>query len=371
MSKETAVPACHARAFSAKTLTAIVSPLLLWFHAEKRTLPWRDDPHPYRVWVSEIMLQQTRVSAVLPYFTRFVAALPDVAALADVPEDVLLKLWEGLGYYSRARNLKRAAQIICRDHGGVMPRDFSTLLALPGIGRYTAGAISSIAYGAPCPAVDGNVLRVVARLTASPLDIMKERTRREAEQAIAAILPADAGSFNQALMELGALVCLPHGAARCDICPLAHLCRANAAGTVAAFPVKSPKKPRRIEQRTVFRLERDGRIAIHRRPAKGLLAGLWELPNFIGALTRADVRQIARESGWRIASLYALPPARHVFTHVEWQLTGWQITIAAEDDAKVSMPRQPIPTLRWVTPEEAARRYGIPAAFHYYFPIRP
>ena len=371
MSKETAVPARHAGAFPVEALAAIVSPLLLWFHKEKRTLPWRADPKPYYVWVSEIMLQQTRVSAVLPYFTRFVAALPDVAALADAPEDVLLKLWEGLGYYSRARNLKRAAQIICRDHGGVMPRDFSTLLALPGIGRYTAGAISSIAYGAPCPAVDGNVLRVVARLTASPLDIMKERTRREAEQAIAAILPADAGSFNQALMELGALVCLPHGAARCDICPLAHLCRANAAGTTAAFPVKAPKKPRRIEPRTVFRLERDGRIAIHRRPAKGLLAGLWELPNFIGALTRADVRQIAREAGWRIASLYALPPARHVFTHVEWQLTGWQITIAAEDDPKVSTPRQPIPTLRWVTPEEAARRYSIPAAFHYYFPIHP
>lgn len=371
MSKETTVPARHAGAFPVEALAAIVSPLLLWFHKEKRTLPWRDDPKPYYVWVSEIMLQQTRVSAVLPYFTRFVAALPDVAELADAPEDVLLKLWEGLGYYSRARNLKKAAQIICRDNGGVMPRDFSKLLALPGIGRYTAGAISSIAYGAPCPAVDGNVLRVLARLTASPLDIMKERTRREAEQAIAAILPADAGSFNQALMELGALVCLPRGAARCDICPLAHLCRANAAGTAAAFPVKAPKKPRRIEQRTVFRLERDGRIAIHRRPAKGLLAGLWELPNFIGALTRADVRQIAREAGWRIASLYALPPARHVFTHVEWQLTGWQITIAAEDDAKVSTPRQSIPALRWVTPEEAARHYGIPAAFHYYFPIRP
>lgn len=371
MIKETPTPAKNEGAFPAKTLAAIVSPLLLWFHTEKRTLPWRGDPQPYHVWVSEIMLQQTRVTAVLPYFTRFVAALPDVAALADAPEDVLLKLWEGLGYYSRARNLKKAAQIICRDHGGVMPRDFSTLLALPGIGRYTAGAISSIAYGAPCPAVDGNVLRVIARLTASPLDIMKERTRREAEQAIAAILPADAGSFNQALMELGALVCLPRGTARCDICPLAHLCRANATETTAAFPVKAPKKPRRIEPRTVFRLERDRRIAIDRRPAKGLLAGLWELPNFTGALTRADVRRLAREAGWKIESLKPLPPARHVFTHVEWHLTGWQITIADENDGNgpASRPPVPFPPLRWVTPEEAARHYGIPAAFHYYFPI--
>lgn len=360
--------------FPAKTLAAIVAPLLLWFHAEKRSLPWRGDPQPYHVWVSEIMLQQTRVTAVLPYFTRFIDALPDVAALADAPEDLLLKLWEGLGYYSRVKNLQKAAKLIVREHGGVIPKEFSALLPLPGIGRYTAGAISSIAYGAPCPAVDGNVLRVLARLTASPLDIMKESTRREAEAAIAAILPKDAGAFNQALMELGALVCLPRGAAHCGVCPLSHLCRAHAAGTVADFPVKAPKKPRRVEQRTVLRLEREGLIALHRRPAKGLLAGLWELPNVDGPLTRADVRRLARDAGWKLLSLHALPPARHIFTHVEWQLTGWHLTLAAnEEEREATAPyaRVPFLPLRWVSPAEAARHYGIPAAFHYYFPINP
>ncbi|MGP1366760.1 MAG: A/G-specific adenine glycosylase [Schwartzia sp. (in: firmicutes)] len=371
MSKKMPLGLKDKETFPAKTLAAIVAPLLLWFHAEKRSLPWRGDPKPYHVWVSEIMLQQTRVTAVLPYFTRFIDALPDVAALADAPEDVLLKLWEGLGYYSRVKNLQRAAQLIVREHGGVIPHEFSTLLTLPGIGRYTAGAISSIAYGAACPAVDGNVLRVLARLTASPLDIMKESTRREAEAAIAAILPKDAGAFNQALMELGALVCLPRGAARCDVCPLSRLCRANAEGTTANFPVKAQKKPRRIEARTVLRVEREGRIALHRRPAKGLLAGLWELPNFAGVLTRADVRRIARDVGWTIASLKSLPPANHIFTHVEWHLTGWHLTLAAEDDIAASQRHDmTLPPLHWVTMAEAAKRYGIPAAFHHYFPMK-
>lgn len=369
MSKEATSPKESAGAFSGVALSAIVSPLLLWFHEKKRTLPWRDDPVPYHVWVSEIMLQQTRVTAVLSYFTRFIAALPDVAALAKAPEDVLLKLWEGLGYYSRVKNLQKAAKCIVREHGGVIPKEFSVLLTLPGIGRYTAGAISSIAYGAPCPAVDGNVLRVLTRLTASPLDIMKENTRRKAEAAIAAILPKDAGAFNQALMELGALVCLPRGAAHCDLCPLARLCRAHAAGDVAAFPVKTPKKPRRIEARTVLRLEREGRIALHRRPAKGLLAGLWELPNAEGALTCEDIRRLAKEAGWKLLSLHPLPPARHVFTHVEWHLTGWHLSLAKAETEAAAPP--PLSHLRWVSPAEAARRYGIPAAFHYYFPINP
>ena len=372
MPNETPARGKNASTLFTEPLTAIVAPLLVWFHTKKRTLPWRDDPQPYHVWVSEIMLQQTRVTAVLPYFTRFVTALPNVAALADAPEDVLLKLWEGLGYYSRVRNLKKAAQIILREHNGIIPRDFPTLLTLPGIGRYTAGAISSIAYGAPCPAVDGNVLRVLTRLTASPCDIMKEHTRREAEKAVAAILPADAGAFNQALMELGALVCLPRGAARCDICPLARLCRAQTSGTTASFPVKAPKKPRRIEQRTVLLMERDGLIAIDRRPAKGLLARLWELPNFAGSLTRADIRRLIKEAGGKLLSLKSLPPARHIFTHVEWQLTGWHLTLASDDMAEASASRAsaPFPPLLWVTSQEAVRRYGIPAAFHYYFPAR-
>lgn len=394
MPKENTTVPENAADFAA-VLSGISEPLLLWFHRTKRCLPWRDDPRPYYVWVSEIMLQQTRVTAVLPYFARFIAALPNVSALAAVSDDALLKLWEGLGYYSRARNLKKAAQIIVREHGGEVPRDFATLLTLPGIGRYTAGAISSIAGGERRPAVDGNVLRVVTRLAASSLDIMKESTRRLVEEALLPLLPSDPGAFNQAMMELGALVCLPRGAARCDACPLTTFCRAHAAGNTAAFPVKAPKKARRIEPRTVLWIERSGRVAITQRPGKGLLAGLWELPNFLGTLTRADVKNLAREAGWRIDSLKALPPARHIFSHIEWALTGWHLTLAdgrvaerpalysgapsgtykaklpAKGDIKLQVqyadPR--LPPFLWATPDELLTRYSVPAAFHYYFPI--
>ena len=232
------------------SLDKIAKPLLKWFRARARSLPWRDDPRPYYVWVSEIMLQQTRVTAVLPYFSRFITALPDVRALAAVDDDALMKLWEGLGYYSRARNLKKAAIQVVEKHGGKIPRDFDALLSLPGVGRYTAGAIASIAFGQRTPAVDGNVLRVVSRLTASRKDILRDATKRAVENALTEIMPKDAGLFNQAMMELGALVCLPR-AARCEECPLASLCRAHAEGLESELPVKAAKRERRIEPRTV------------------------------------------------------------------------------------------------------------------------
>lgn len=357
-------------AFSAAALADITAPLLTWFHAKKRTLPWRDDPQPYYVWVSEIMLQQTRVTAVLPYFTRFINALPDVAALAAVSDDTLLKLWEGLGYYHRAHNLKKAAAIVLRDYEGKLPTDFARLLKLPGIGRYTAGAISSIAGGHACPAVDGNVLRVVMRLTGSRLDIMKERTRRIVEAALTDILPQEVGAFNQALMELGALICLPRSAAHCGECPLSSLCTAHATGCVAELPCKEAKKERRIERRTVLWIERGGTIAIAQRPKRGLLAELWELPNFPGHLTRAAVMKLAQGAGWSVSSLKSLPAARHIFTHIEWQLTGWRLALTA---GCIAEPRAPygealLPPLVWAAPEELKQRYSVPAAFQHYFP---
>ena len=255
----------------------IAPALLNWFYANRRILPFREDPTPYHVWLSEIMLQQTRVSAALPYYERFLAALPDIPALAGCEEEKLHKLWEGLGYYSRVRNLQKAAKIVCAQYGGQLPADYNALLALPGIGEYTAGAIASISFGLPVPAVDGNVLRVFARLYNDPRLVTDPQVKREfTARVMEHQPPAKAGDYNQALMELGALVCLPNGAPLCEQCPLGTLCRARAAGTALSLPQKTPPKARRITPVTVALVLNEGRVLLQQRPAKGLLAGLWQ-----------------------------------------------------------------------------------------------
>ena len=354
-------------------LRKITKPLLTWFRARAWSLPWRDNPRPYFVWISEIMLQQTRVAAVMPYFSRFIAALPNVASLAAADDDALMKLWQGLGYYSRARNLKKAAQTVMEKHGGVIPRDFNALLALPGVGRYTAGASASIAYGERIPAVDGNVLRVVSRLTASREDVLRDATKRSVEDALAAVTPKDAGAFNQALMELGALVCLPR-TAHCEECPLASLCRAHAEGIESELPVKAPKKERRVEERTVLLIEQSGKFAITKRPKRGLLANLWELPNLSGAHTRAEILSICRDAGLEVKSVRRMKAARHIFTHIEWRLTGWHIRLAGDsstdraNEKRAAYGTSPLPPLVWATRDELADAYSIPTAFRAYMP---
>ena len=253
-------------------------PLLEWFRDNARKLPWRDDPTPYHVWLSEIMLQQTRVAAVLGYYQRFLEEAPDVAALAALPEDRLMKLWQGLGYYSRARNLQKAARVIVEEYGGVFPSGYAAVRALPGVGDYTAGAICSIALGQAAPAVDGNVLRVYARLCGDNGDIATPQMKKKVTQDLEKIIPVDApGTFNQALMELGATVCLPNGAPLCERCPVREFCAALAQGCIGELPVKMPKKPRRVEERTVWLIFHGDAVALRRRPGRGLLAGLWEL----------------------------------------------------------------------------------------------
>jgi len=377
-----------------KMLDEIAEPLLRWFYSEKRSLPWRDDPTPYRVWVSEIMLQQTRVEAVKPYFERFIAALPDVRTLACADETLLMKLWEGLGYYSRARHLQAAAQIICRDYGGKMPERFADLLALPGIGRYTAGAVSSIAFGARVPAVDGNVLRVIMRLLASPADILKDSTKRAVEEALLPRLPEVAGDFNQALMELGALVCLPRGAARCTVCPLQRLCLAKEADLQAELPKKTPPKRRRIEKLTIFLLSKDGKIALEKRPDKGLLAGLWSFPAMTGHLKKNEAKKALQTIGLSPAKLDALPAAQHIFSHITWQMIGWRVELAKDRQSGAAASKtaptsdeenaQTAPLLLheaaapydttvktpllWATAQEIADTYSVPSAYRSYFP---
>ncbi len=322
-------------------LYPIVSLLLNWYDGNARVLPWRSVPTPYRVWVSEIMLQQTRVEAVIPYFERFIKTLPDVQALADAEEAALLKLWEGLGYYSRAKNLQKAARLIQTQYGGEIPNNFETLCSLPGLGAYSAGAVASIAFNVRVPAVDGNVLRVISRVTANGGDITMTGVKREITRQVTDILPdTRVGDFNQSLMELGATVCLPNGAPRCDICPLNAVCRAYADGLTGELPVKKPKKARVKEDRTVLVMVCDNRLAVRRRAEHGLLAGLWELPNLMGTLTQTQCVQAVQEMGLTPVSVLPLPSAKHIFTHIEWHMTGYLVRVRNyTQDSSLLLPR--------------------------------
>jgi A/G-specific adenine glycosylase len=354
---------------------ALCATLLAWRKSapDVRDLPWRDEPTPYHVWISEIMLQQTRAAVVRSYYLRFLEALPHVRALAAVDDDALMKLWQGLGYYSRARNLKRAAEVIVEKHAGQLPRDFDALLALPGIGRYTASAIASFAYGQPRPAVDGNFLRVAARITANPIDIAKDASKRALEEALAPSYPSgrDAGLLNEAFMDLGATVCLPNGVPLCHACPAAQLCLAHDRGTEQDYPVKTALKARRKEKHTVLLLTCKGHIAIRKRPARRLLAGLWEYPNVEGKLSKRAVRAHLTAEGFDVRDIAPLPPARHIFSHIEWELTGWAVTVAATNEpplmAAEEIESEP-PSLLWVRRDKLAELYSIPAAFGYFTP---
>ena len=341
-------------------LEEITEPLLGWYDKNARVLPWREDASPYRVWVSEIMLQQTRVEAVKPFFERFIQVLPGIEDLACCPEDRLLKLWEGLGYYNRVKNMQKAAKLVADQYDGCMPGDYESLLKLPGIGPYTAGAVASIAFGIPVPAVDGNVLRVITRITASEADIASPAARREMEGLIRKVIPVERpGDFNQALMELGAVVCVPNGEAKCACCPLRHLCRARAEGRVEELPRKTPKKPRRIEERTVLVIRDGSRFAIRKRPKKGLLAGLYELPNLAGHLEEDAVLEEVRMKGLAPLYITRLPEAKHIFSHIEWRMIGYTVKVAQLEEEMAG-------DLIFVETEKTEREYPIPAAFAAY-----
>lgn len=333
--------------------------LLHWFERNARILRWREEPKPYYVWVSEIMLQQTRVEAVKGYFDRFIAELPDIQALAEAEEEKLLKLWEGLGYYNRVRNMQRCAQLVMEEYGGELPADYEALKKLPGIGSYTAGAIASIAFGIPEPSVDGNVLRVLKRVAASYDDITKERVKKELEADVRAIMPQDRpGDFNQSLMELGATVCLPNGKPLCEQCPVMHLCKAFHQGVELQIPVKPPKKERKVEERTVFVIKQGCKnaleIVLHKRPDTGLLSGMWELPNEEGHLKETEVQQLFPE-----AEINRLPDGKHIFSHVEWRMWCYEIKLKKCG----SLPEQIEQGTKSFTLQEIREQISIPSAF--------
>lgn len=326
--------------------------LLPWYATHRRDLPWRQNQEPYRVWLSEIMLQQTRVEAVKGYYARFLQHLPTIEALANASEEELLKLWEGLGYYSRVRNLQKAARQIMERHGGVFPRGYDEVRGLAGIGAYTAGAICSICFELPTPAVDGNVLRVLSRLTASTAPITDEKVKREAAQTLAAIYPeGHCGDFTQALMELGATVCLPNGAPLCESCPLSDLCAAAKQGKQREYPIKAAKKPRRVEERTVFILRCGEKTAVCKRPKKGLLAGLWQLPDVSGTLTAQEALTQAEEWGVHPCGIEKITHRTHIFTHVEWKMTGCYLQCVQES------------AFSWFTERELQEKIGLPTAY--------
>ena len=371
-------------------LTQAAEQLLAWYGRNGRALPWRSDVSPYHVWLSEIMLQQTRVETVTDYYRRFLKALPDIESLADAPEDLCLKLWEGLGYYSRIRNMQRAARIVMESHDGCLPDTREELEKLPGIGEYTAAAIASIAFGRPEPAIDGNLMRVYARVQAYGEDVKSEAAKREAArfflpmmtQAIPSALLREAlqgqvsdakqaenlpGAINQALMDLGATVCLPNSAPRCAGCPWETLCEAHRQGKETDYPVRTARKARVIEERTVLVILYEGRIAIRKRPRKGLLAGLYELPGRTGQLDETGAVRFAKELGFAPLRVKRLPPAKHIFTHREWHMIGYEVL--ADELAPYASPQRPDEPVLLAGKDELSSVYSIPSAFSAYLSL--
>ena len=333
--------------------------LLPWYHASKRDLPWRADREPYHVWLSEIMLQQTRVEAVKGYYARFLAALPTIEALAACDDDTLHKLWEGLGYYSRVRNLKKAANVIMSEHGGVFPGEYAAVRALPGIGDYTAGAICSICFGLPTPAVDGNVLRVISRIQNDPTPIDLPARKKAVQEQLAEIYPAEAGDFTQALMELGATLCGPNRKPDCENCPCRKFCLGCQQGTAEALPVKNPKKAKRQEELTVFILRCGDCFALEKRPEAGLLAGLWQFPNIPGKLDAPAALGWAAEQGLKPTDIRRISEKKHIFTHIQWNMTGIYLEVSGKPEH-----------FRWFTEEEIEKNAALPTAFRQFWEER-
>ena len=336
-------------------LSILPQRLLPWYQAHRRDLPWRQDRDPYHVWVSEIMLQQTRVEAVKGYYARFLSRLPTVSDLAEVSEPELLKLWEGLGYYTRARNLKKAAMVIMTEYHGQFPRDYAAIRRLPGVGDYTAGAISSICFDEKTPAVDGNVLRVVSRICDDHRCTDDPKVKRSITASLAGIYPEEAGAFTQSLMELGAMICLPNGAPLCQQCPMADQCLARMGNTIGQLPVRKPKKPRRQEDMTVFLLSCGDKIALERRPDSGLLAGLYQFPHLPGHLSSEEIIEAAENWGLQPQYLEKIVSRTHIFTHIQWNMLGARLHCAVE-----------APQFLWV--DKSAQNHALPTAFRQFLP---
>ena len=347
-------------------LAEIAQPLLAWYDENRRILPWREEPTPYHVWVSEIMLQQTRVEAVKPYYKRFMEAFPNIDTLAEATEQQILKMWEGLGYYSRVQNMQKAAIQVMETYGGEMPGEYEELLKLKGIGSYTAGAISSIAFKKPYPAVDGNVLRVLSRIRMDGESISEDKVKKRVFEELLKVIPIERpGDFNQAMMDLGAGICVPNGAPHCEVCPLKELCLAHERGCPADYPKKAAKKARTIEEKTILIIQDENRVALKKRPEKGLLAGLYEFPSMEGYHTPEEVIQYLQDNGLKTLRIQKLADSKHIFSHREWHMRGYQIRV---DELSPRGEGEFTKDFIYLEPEKTQEEYPIPSAFAAYAP---
>ncbi|MEG0958737.1 MAG: A/G-specific adenine glycosylase [Erysipelotrichaceae bacterium] len=338
------------------------SQLLKWYDTHARILPWRDKPTPYHVWVSEIMLQQTRIEAVKPYYERFIDALPNLPTLADAEDDKLSKLWEGLGYYRRVSNMKLCANICMREHKGNLPNTYDELLKLPGIGPYTAGAIASIAFNKKCPAIDGNVLRVFSRLLCCEDDILKESTKKKFREIVLRYMPDDkSADFNQAIMEIGEVICIPNGAPLCNLCPMIDNCMAYQKGIQMTLPNKTSKKKRRIENHTILLFTYKEEVLLHQRKNSGLLASLYEFINIEEELTQKVLINGLRSKGIPFEKITVLPNYKHIFSHIEWHISGFHIELIDQIEVENEY--------LWANASQLITHYTIPTAFQKYLQI--
>lgn len=334
-------------------LQEITKPLVNWFQKEKRDLPWRHTSDSYKIWISEIMLQQTRVEAVKGYYERFLQALPTLEDLAKVKEDELLKLWEGLGYYSRAKNLKKCAELLIQNNLKELPHDYIELMKLPGIGPYAAGSIGSIAYQLKTPAIDGNVLRVMTRLHEDDRDILNSKVRKDYFEKLQKIMPDNTRDFTESLMELGALICLPNGVPLCEKCPISFYCQSYKNQTIHKYPVKKKEVKRKIEEKTILILEYNGLYAIQKRPSKGLLASMYEFLNISSNLQESEVKKWLEDKKITDYQIEDFGSAKHIFSHIEWHMKGYRIKCLSKNNLD----------LIWASKEELEKKYSIPNAY--------
>lgn len=338
-------------------LKEIVQPLLKWYQNNKRILPWRVEKDAYKIWISEIMLQQTRIEAVKAYYKRFMEELPTIQDLANIEEEKLLKLWEGLGYYNRARNLKKAAQIIVNEYNGQMPTTYQELIKLPGIGEYTAGAIASIAYHEKVTAVDGNVLRVISRVIGNRKNILEKEAKEEITNLLQKVMPNEAGDFNEGLMELGEVICLPNQEPLCLHCPLKEQCYAYLNNVTTELPVREKLLKRKIEEKTILILiTENAEVALLKRPDKGLLAGMYEFPNVNQFLKEKEVKELLKNWNLQLNDIVDLGTKKHIFTHITWNMIGYQVKVEKKNDSFL-----------WVSEKELQKDYAIPTAFYNYY----
>lgn len=328
--------------------------IIKWYQKNKRELPWRKDTNPYHIWVSEIMLQQTRIEAVIEYYHHFLEKIPDIETLSIIEDEVLLKLWEGLGYYNRARNLKIAAIQIMKDYQGKFPTKYIEIIKLKGIGEYTASAISSICYNEPQVTVDGNVLRVFTRFYNDTRNIDDLKTKKSIREFLQQIIPKESGDFNQGLMEIGEVICIPNGVPKCSICPLQKDCLAYQNNTYQELPIRKEKIKKKEENYTILLFQYQDEYAIYQRKEESLLNNLWAFPHLEGFLTLKKLKSYLQEQKIEYQQIQQGIQSTHIFTHKKWNMISYQIKITTKNK---------LPQYTWKKLSEIKKEYPIPTAY--------